>query len=56
MATEYYRKDIDFLIDDLDTDFGQGLSSQTVEERKEKFGENKIREEKGVSAWKGFFN
>ena len=56
LATEYYRNDIDFLIDDLDTVFDQGLSSQAVEERKEKFGENKIREEKGVSAWKVLFN
>ena len=56
METNYYQKKLDFSINDLNTDLNNGLSKNEAKTRKKKYGENKIRKEKGVSFWKVFLN
>ena len=56
MATEYYKKDIEYVIDELNTNRQEGLDYQKINKKREEYGENKIEEERGVSFWKILIN
>ena len=56
MSQNYYRKKIDEIIKEFDTDPDQGLSQEAAEKKREKYGENKLRESKGVSFWQILLN
>ncbi|MHA1368777.1 MAG: cation-translocating P-type ATPase, partial [Promethearchaeota archaeon] len=47
--SEYYKKDIEAIVEELGTSLEQGLSSNEVRLRLEKFGPNTLAEEKKVS-------
>ena len=49
MSQDYYRKKIDEIIEDFDTDLNQGLDQSSVAKKREKYGKNKMRESKSVS-------
>lgn len=56
LSQNYYNKKIEQLIKDFNTDAKEGLDQNSVENRKEKYGENKLGETKGVSSWKILLN
>ncbi|MGM0414730.1 MAG: cation-translocating P-type ATPase [Bacillota bacterium] len=56
MEQDYYKLDLDNLIEEFSVDQDKGLDQDEVEDRLNKYGKNKIKEAKGISAWKVLLN
>ncbi len=51
----FYEKEKEKVVEELDADPEKGLTEEEVERRKEKYGPNKLKEEKEISPLKIFF-
>src|SRR6056297_1470245 len=56
LVQQYYREKIDSILNKLNSDPNQGLSSDQIKQKKDKYGPNKLRESKGVSFWQILLN
>ena len=56
MSEKYYNLSVQEATSKLETDLEHGLSEQQVQERLQKYGENKLPEQTGISAWQLFIN
>lgn len=56
MTEKYYQTSLDCLVEKLNSNFEQGLSSDEIKKRKKEYGLNKLQESKGVSFWKILLN
>ncbi|MGM0420376.1 MAG: cation-translocating P-type ATPase [Bacillota bacterium] len=56
MSTEYYQEDIHNLLEEFTADQEAGLNKDQVEQKLKKYGKNKMKKSKGVSAWKVLLN
>ncbi|MFW5790716.1 MAG: cation-translocating P-type ATPase [Bacillota bacterium] len=56
MEQDYYKMDLDNLVEKFSVDRDKGLKQADVQERLNKYGQNKIKEAKGISVWKVLLN
>ena len=56
MDQDYYKLDLHNLVEKFSVDRDKGLNQSDVQKRLNKYGQNKIREAKSVSAWKVLLN
>lgn len=56
MNQDYYKKQLDEVFNELNTDPEMGLDKKELEEKRERYGLNKISESRGVSFWQILLN